>query len=493
MKKLRLIFIATVILSFLSILPTATSCLIINVLAAPPNVVCVPSTAINPTVPHDTWNGLETTLKGTAHDTDGDSTLATYEWDFGDGSPVETGTVTSPYIIEARHVYTGTIGNMYVARLTVTDSDGESGTDEYLVEIKDISDLRVRVNVAIDEGLWRLHKDQVRDTLPDGTPYGYWPYSEIDDTLWTREGGIAGDITGTWQHISDSGGIYDLTMNSDGSFNSVGYIDCGGGISTYTSSGTFTYDSGSGILTANTLSSDYECEGPEVGTAQFTVLSITSTNMIWEQEGGQTVSATSAATEAFEIQGTLPNGDASQDPYVDTVLRGLNYLLSKMYSSAVSQDPVYCPVGDPDINGNGIGLICYTEYHHSMYESGMALMALASSGCPECIAATGIPEVVGRTYLDIAQNMVDYFAFAQSDPYTGMFRGGWRYHGNYGDSDNSVSQWPVIGMESAEVNFGSAGLLVPQFVKEELNLWIDYIQNDVSGGSGFRKKDATAG
>ena len=33
-------------------------------------------------------------------------------------------------------------------------------------------------------------------------------------------------------------------------------------------------------------------------------------------------------------------------------------------------------------------------------------------------------------------------------------------------------------MESAEVNFGST---VPQFVKDELSLWIDYIQNDVDG------------
>jgi hypothetical protein len=45
-------------------------------------------------------------------------------------------------------------------------------------------------------------------------------------------------------------------------------------------------------------------------------------------------------------------------------------------------------------------------------------------------------------------------------------------------------------MESAEVNFGSYGLSVPQFVKNELTLWIDYIQNDVDGdwadgGAGY--------
>ena len=344
--------------------------------AAPPKVVCVPAMALNPVVPHDTWSGLGITLKGTAHDPDGDGTLATYEWDFGDGSSVVTGAVTDPYVIEATHIYIGSVGDLFVATLTVTDLGTETGTDQYLVEIKDGSDITAKVNVAIDEGLWKLHKDQVRGTLPDGTPYGNWPY------------------------------------------------------------------------------------------------------------GSSSVAATGASTGAFEIQGTLPDGNPDEDPYVETVQRGLNYLLSQMHSFPVAQD-ADCPQGNPDVNANSIGLCCYTESWSSMYESGIALMALSSSGCPGCTAATGNSDVVGRTYLDIAQDMVDYFAYAQTDPVRGVYRGGWRYQGNDWDSDNSVSQWPVIGMESAEVNFGGEGLSVPQFVKDELNLWIDYIQNDTSGGSGY--------
>jgi hypothetical protein len=354
---------------------------------SPPQVACVPASALNPAVPHDTWSGLEITLKGTAHDDDGDGTLATYEWDFGDGSPTEAGTVTDPYAIEARHIYVGNIGDIFVARLTVTDTGGQSGTDQYLVEIKDGGDLDVQVNVAIDEGLWRLHKDQIRDTLPDGTVSGKWEYG------------------GDWRPLA----------------------------------------------------------------------------------------ATAASTEAFEIQGSLPTGDPAQDPYVETVRRGLNFQLTNLHAFPVYEDTTFCPFGDPDVNGNGIGLLGYsgTDDHHAMYESGMVLMSLSSSLCPDCIAATGIPEVVGRTYLDIAQDLVDWFAFAQTDPYAGDRRGGWRYGpGNVGDSDNSVSQWPVIGMEAGEVNFGPYGLLVPQFVKDELSLWIDYIQNDVDGdwadgGSGY--------
>lgn len=376
MNKLYSVTMAFVFVLALVIGPLATSGFAQGL---PPKVVCVPATALNPTVPHDTWSGLEITLKGTAHDPDGDHTLVSYEWDFGDGSPVETGSVTDPYAIETRHTYVGNIGDLFVATLRVTDDSGETGSDQYLVEIKDGSDLNVRVNVAIDEGLWRLHKDQNRSTFPDGTPYGVWDY------------------------------------------------------------------------------------------------------------GWNSVAATGASTEAFEINGSLPTGNPDEDPYVETVQRGLNYLLSQLFSEQVNQDPDYCPFGDPDMNGNGYGL---AANGHVVYESGIALMALASSRCPDCIAATGIYEVVGRQYLDIAQDMVDWFAYCQTDPSQGANRGGWRYGCNSWDSDNSVSQWPVIGMESAEVNFGPYGLLVPQFVKDELDLWIDYIQNDADGdwadgGSGY--------
>jgi hypothetical protein len=348
-----------------------------SLVAGPPEVVCVPASGLNPTVPHDTWSGRYVTLKGTAHDPDGDATMVTYEWDFGDGSPVETGAVTDPYAIGIQHSYVGNIGDLFVASLTVTDTSGETGTDYYLIEIKDGTDQTVQVNVAIDEGLWRLHTDMVRGTLADGTPYGYWLYDP------------------------------------------------------------------------------------------------------WP------VAATGASTEAFEIQGSLPSGDPSEDPYVETVQRGLNYLLTQLFSITVGPDPTHCPAGDPDSNGNGIGLLSCC---HTMYESGISLMVLSSSGCPACVAATGPPEVIGRTYLDITQDMVDAFSFCQTEPEP--WRGGWRYSCNPTDSDNSVTQWPVIGMESAEVNFGPAGLLVPQFVKDELNLWIDFVQNDVDGdwadgGSGY--------
>lgn len=179
-----------------------------NAFAATPKVVTVPATAVNPAVPHDTWSGLEISLKGTAHDPDGDSTLDTYEWDFGDGSPPATGSVSNPYVIEERHTYTGAFGDKFVAKLTVTDTDGEIGSDTYLVEIKDGSDLRIKVNVAISEGLWRLHKDMTRGTFTDDIPYGFW----ADTIAWTRISGSDEEIIGGW-HLLVDGDEYNLTLS----------------------------------------------------------------------------------------------------------------------------------------------------------------------------------------------------------------------------------------------------------------------------------------
>ena len=79
MKKLSILSSALAIALVGTIIPIVPFGLTANVLAAPPNVVCVPATGLNPIVPHDTWSGLETRVKGTAHDPDGDTTLATYE------------------------------------------------------------------------------------------------------------------------------------------------------------------------------------------------------------------------------------------------------------------------------------------------------------------------------------------------------------------------------------------------------------------------------
>lgn len=350
-----------------------------------PNVICVPFHGEKPAVPHDAWIGKEIILKGTAHDKDGDSTLVAYKWDFGDGYSTDWISGVNPYIIEAKHTYTGImadgtpygVGKYFTAWLYVKDNEGLIGKDCYFIAIRDKT-LDVEVNVALDNGLWWLHKQQIRSTYADGTEYGYW-------------------------------------------YSSYGYH----------------------------------------------------------------VAFTAAATEAFELLGHLPSSDRNEDPYAETVQRGLNYLFNQFYTYSISQDQTYCPLGNPDMNGNGIGLACFSgDITRQIYESGMALMTISSSRTPDRIATTGTPDVLGRSYKEIVQDMVDFMAWAQSDPYTGVYEGGWRYYANYGQSDNSVSQWPVIGMEAAERNFGAAGVTVPDFVRPELLKWLAYSQG-ADGGFGY--------
>jgi M6 family metalloprotease-like protein len=355
-------------------------------LGTAPEVICIPFHGERLAVPHDAWIGKEIILKGTAHDKDGDGTMVAYKWDFGDGYATDWISGVNPYMIEAKHTYTGTMadgtpygpGKYFTAWLYVKDNEDLVGKDSYFIAIRDKT-LDVEVNVGLDNGLWWLHKQQIRATYGDGTEYGYWQ-------------------------------------------SSYGYH----------------------------------------------------------------VAFTAASTEAFELQGHLPSGNRGENPYVETVQRGLNYLFNQFHTHSISQHATYCPLGNPDVNGNGIGLACFTgEITRQIYESGIALMTISSSGAPNRIAATGIADVVGRAYKDIVQDMVDFMAWAQSDPYTGVYEGGWRYYANYGQSDNSVSQWPVIGMEAAERNFGTSGVTVPGFVRPELLKWLTYSQGG-DGGFGYQ-------
>jgi hypothetical protein len=73
-------------------------------------------------------------------------------------------------------------------------------------------------------------------------------------------------------------------------------------------------------------------------------------------------------------------------------------------------------------------------------------------------------------------------AWAQADPECGLHRGGWRYGSDYCDSDNSNAGYVTLGLgyASAAPPWGF-GLTIPQFVLDELDIWIDVMQDDVDG------------
>ena len=54
---------------------------------------------------------------------------------------------------------------------------------------------------------------------------------------------------------------------------------------TYTASGTYTWNSTKGKLTVNWTTTDFVCEGPELGTETKTGVTITATTMTWPEDG----------------------------------------------------------------------------------------------------------------------------------------------------------------------------------------------------------------
>lgn len=172
-------------------------------------------------------------------------------------------------------------------------------------------------------------------------------------------------------------------------------------------------------------------------------------------------------------------------PYSAAVLAGWQYVFGG--GRTLMQAIVPQPAGDPDSNGNGYGVYFQYDGFHDNYTTGICLMALASTGTPDRENDGGLDfdgDASPDTYRELAQETVDFLAFAQTDGGTGQ--GGWAYNWTWTDwSDNSHSGYVTMGLAAAE-NFG---LTVPQWVKEQLSIWIDYIQNDVNGGSGYSDPD----
>ncbi len=297
-------------------------------LAAPPVVKTVPWVATNPLIPHDTWSGEVIHLKGPS---DVQGANIRFSWDFGDGTTTPFAVVSNRYALEATHAYSGAVGTVYTARLTVQNTTtAETASKEYYVAMRNKT-LSVEVNVAIDEGLWFLHKDMTR--VAD---YGYWAHN-------------------------------------------------------------------------------YNTETP-------------------------------ANLNAFFVNGHKETGSAS-NPYTETVQRGMRRLFTLLTPFGIANQTYPAPIGtvNPDGNGNGLAIRSPDTYP---YSGGIFIDAIVASGTPDAVTTTGVANVIGRTYRDIVQDMVDGYAYGQTD--TGAWMGGWGYDYNNGNSDNSVNQWAAIGFLAGE-------------------------------------------
>ena len=139
--------------------------------------------------------------------------------------------------------------------------------------------------------------------------------------------------------------------------------------------------------------------------------------------------------QAFGINNHREVGNRLEDPYVDDVARGMRFLENALSPLNIGAQTA----GNPDTNGNGIGL----QYAaRQVYVTGQIADAFVAMGTPNAIAVGGhATRVKGRRYLDLMQDMMDMYWWGQSDSGTG--RGGWHYSWN-GASDNSTAQWGAI-------------------------------------------------
>ena len=141
--------------------------------AAPPVVSTVPVDPNDPIQPHDLITGKATTLKGAV---DVASTGATWTWDPGDGSASVSGTVdptptsfaqtddvgfTPPHALWIQHTYLGQDGDVVLATLTV-DNGADAPVSAVYRRQSRYKTLPVEVNVASDEALGFMHRNQFR-------------------------------------------------------------------------------------------------------------------------------------------------------------------------------------------------------------------------------------------------------------------------------------------------------------------------------------------
>ncbi len=193
------------------------------------------------------------------------------------------------------------------------------------------------------------------------------------------------------------------------------------------------------------------------------------------------IAGTALSVMAFQNHGHLEKNSPDQDIYAETVMGGINMIFHRLIISSATMDNTNYT--DSDINGNGIKTYCYS---YNMYHVGITAMAIAGTVTPnetirDVTNLHGNNYYHGKTYKELLEDLVDYIAYAQKEGTTG-YAGGWRYYPNYSSSDNSVSQWPALGLGEAER--APWNINAPAWVKTRLPIWINTSQ--VNNPSDYR-------
>lgn len=187
---------------------------------------------------------------------------------------------------------------------------------------------------------------------------------------------------------------------------------------------------------------------------------------------------------AFENHGYhLSNDDVPPtglyEKYI--VRRGLNFIINNLNQRTLTAQNA----GDPCVNVADAPAPCVglgSNQYQEGYATSIAILPLAASNAlsrtvTEIPGSASAGYVVGKTYGEVLQRLVNTMAFGQGDgPTLNFGRGGWTYSFNGGSTDGSTIGWNVLALLDSE----AAGITVPAFVKSEfINYAIPYgLNND---------------
>ncbi len=439
-------------------------------------VKTVPWDPANLTSPHTVVAGKIATLTATV-DLGGSTDNFTYFWNFGDGSAnqtplpvVKTGTsatVGNVYNLSVTHNYPVTTGVNYTAVLTVSDVTNPAAyTGNYYLIVQPTS-LASSVNQSIDAGLWYLHTTMDRTTTPVNSlpvPIGGW------------DGTLGNGCVGTGNACLNSLG---LDSNNVQAFEVSGHYENGPGVDPYSD------DVARGLArlmmyllpAANSkIYGAYPSYGPG---------------------GSKTISYNPALMAARCSDGTQPNYTAK------TCATGtyINYNPNATSCTTAPSSPCTF-VYDGNSNSQTLTFANGADGEGDFgYQTGMVVTAIVASQNPNGVARTGtgavagmpaLPGVLGQTYHNIVQDLVDGIGYCQ---YYGDAQnsagynngGGWEYYcsGTVNEysayDDNSPSQWNAIALIAANRAFGIA---IPPIVIDTNQVWVTWSQDTSSTNKG---------
>ena len=474
--------------------------------------------------------------------------LTSGSWDPGDGSGPQNIAVWNSRVLELSHTYTGDVGTPYTATISVTDTNNVTYTDTFKVQVQPTS-LDTQANMAIDRSLWYNHKTMNLDAF-GGFTLGFWndtdanastsaavqafevnghrtngsaaqdPY--VDDVarglryLERHVARVALGATTThavgspglpvsFNHATDgpadvispnlqlNRGSYGETISQQGSDTTQWLFgSCAAPIGlTYGSFNDLFWDTFWFRGITGNKYDKYSVPGQTVCLLDLTTgvaydLNFTS----WAGYGEGYAIAYWGGIDYYNYDystGTYNTGpfNPGQFAYDRSQYSGglvTTFVPDLQGHAGTPADP------NPDSNGNGYGL--QTDGGSIVYVGGQIVDAFVASGTPTATAVVGTE--AGRTYADIVQDLMDAYAWGQTDPASLMpnnhspngMGGGWIYNwnDNYDNIDSSSSGWWGVAAHAAEVWH----LTVPQWVKDtNLNGGIPQVQN-ADGSCGYR-------